>query len=95
MEARTLEQIETEIAETKAELKDVHGSETEVYARIVGYYRAVKFFNSKIKLFCSGKDFFLFQFKCLELFFKCLFFFCLTLRTFKLLAGKIAVNLTD
>ena len=45
MEARTLEQIEKEIAETKAELKDVHGSETEVYARIVGYYRAVKHWN--------------------------------------------------
>ena len=45
MEARTLEQVEKEIAETKAALKDVHGSETEVYARIVGYYRAVKHWN--------------------------------------------------
>ena len=42
MEMRTLEQVEQEIAETKAALNDVHGTETEVYARIVGYYRAVK-----------------------------------------------------
>jgi ribonucleoside-triphosphate reductase len=46
MEAkRTLAQIEQEIAETKAALEDVHGTETEVYARIVGYYRAVKHWN--------------------------------------------------
>ena len=42
---RTLEQIEQEIAETKAALNNVHGTETEVYARIVGYYRAVKHWN--------------------------------------------------
>ena len=46
MEKRTLSQIEEEIAKTKAELKDVHGTETEVYARIVGYYRAVKHWNN-------------------------------------------------
>ncbi len=45
MEKRTLAQIEQEIEETKAALKDVHGTETEVYARIVGYYRAVKHWN--------------------------------------------------
>ena len=45
METRTLEQIEQEIAETKAALQNVHGTETEVYARIVGYYRAVKHWN--------------------------------------------------
>ena len=45
MEMRTLEQIEQEITETKAALNDVHGTETEVYARIVGYYRAVKHWN--------------------------------------------------
>lgn len=45
MEKRTLSQIENEIAETKAALNDVHGTETEVYARIVGYYRAVKHWN--------------------------------------------------
>lgn len=42
---RTLEQIDKEIAETKEALKNVHGTETEVYARIVGYYRAVKHWN--------------------------------------------------
>lgn len=42
---RTLEQIDKEIAETKDALKNVHGTETEVYARIVGYYRAVKHWN--------------------------------------------------
>lgn len=46
MEKRTLAQIEQEIAETKAALADVHGTETEVYARIVGYYRAVKHWNN-------------------------------------------------
>lgn len=42
---RTLEQVEQEIAETRAALNNVHGTETEVYARIVGYYRAVKHWN--------------------------------------------------
>ncbi len=42
---RTLEEVEKEIAETQAALKDVHGTETEVYARIVGYYRAVNHWN--------------------------------------------------
>lgn len=46
MKTRTLAQIEQEIEETKAELKNVHGTETEVYARIVGYYRAVKHWNN-------------------------------------------------
>ncbi|MCQ2589340.1 MAG: hypothetical protein MJ179_02850 [Treponema sp.] len=45
MNTRTLEEVEKEIAETKAALADVHGTETEVYARIVGYYRAVKHWN--------------------------------------------------
>ena len=45
MEKRTLAQVEQEIAETQAELNNVHGTETEVYARIVGYYRAVKHWN--------------------------------------------------
>lgn len=45
MAKRTLEEIEKEIQQTKAELLDVHGTETEVYARIVGYYRAVKNWN--------------------------------------------------
>lgn len=42
---RTLADIDAEIASTKEELKNVHGSETEVYARIVGYYRAVRNWN--------------------------------------------------
>ena len=42
---RTIAEIDKEIAETKMELQDVHGTETEVYARIVGYYRAVKHWN--------------------------------------------------
>lgn len=42
---RTLEEIEQEITKTKDELQNVHGTETEVYARIVGYYRTVKNWN--------------------------------------------------
>lgn len=42
---RTITEIDQEIAETKEALKNVHGTETEVYARIVGYYRAVKNWN--------------------------------------------------
>lgn len=42
---RNLEEIEKEIAETEAALENVKGSETEVYARIVGYYRAVRNWN--------------------------------------------------
>lgn len=45
MENRTIEEIEKEIEETKNELQNVHGTETEVYARIVGYYRSVKNWN--------------------------------------------------
>ncbi len=43
--ARTLEEINAEIESVKNELNDVHGTETEVYARIVGYYRAVRNWN--------------------------------------------------
>ncbi|MBQ9238205.1 MAG: hypothetical protein IJ191_02680 [Treponema sp.] len=42
---RTLSQIDADIAATKAALKTVRGSETEVYARIVGYYRSVRNWN--------------------------------------------------
>ena len=42
---RTLAQVEAEIAAVKAQIDSVHGEETEVYARIVGYYRAVKNWN--------------------------------------------------
>lgn len=42
---RSLSQVEEEIAQIQEELKDVHGTQTEVYARIVGYYRAVRNWN--------------------------------------------------
>lgn len=42
---RTVAEVEADIATVKAELNDVHGSTTEVYARIVGYYRSVRNWN--------------------------------------------------
>lgn len=45
MSTKTLAVIDAEIAATKEALKDVHGTPTEVYARIVGYYRAVRNWN--------------------------------------------------
>lgn len=42
---RTLQEIKEEISKTQAELASVQGTETEVYARIVGYYRAVRNWN--------------------------------------------------
>ncbi len=42
---RTLAEVEAEIASVKAQLESCRGSETEVYARIVGYYRAVRNWN--------------------------------------------------
>ena len=45
MATRTLAAVDAEIAETKEALKNVRGSQTEVYARIVGYYRAVRNWN--------------------------------------------------
>ena len=42
---RTIKEIDADIEATRAALADVHGSETEVYARIVGYYRAVRNWN--------------------------------------------------
>jgi ribonucleoside-triphosphate reductase len=43
--ARTLAAIEKDIAETQQALDTVQGTETEVYARIVGYYRSLKNWN--------------------------------------------------
>ena len=37
--------IDTEIKQLEKELAEVQGTETEVYARIVGYYRPVKNWN--------------------------------------------------
>ena len=42
---RTLQEIDAEIEATKRALENVHGDETEVYARIVGYYRSVRNWN--------------------------------------------------
>ena len=42
---RTLEQVEAEIAQTREALANVKGRDTEVYARIVGYYRSVRNWN--------------------------------------------------
>ena len=42
---RTMAEIDAEIAETQQELDTVRGDETEVYARIVGYYRSVRNWN--------------------------------------------------
>ncbi|MGP1437499.1 MAG: anaerobic ribonucleoside-triphosphate reductase [Treponema sp.] len=42
---RTLEQVNADIEQVKSELANVKGSETEVYARIVGYYRSVRNWN--------------------------------------------------
>ena len=38
---RDIEKVNAEIEEVKKELENVHGTGTEVYARIVGYYRSV------------------------------------------------------
>ena len=42
---RTIAEIDAEIEETQRELDTVRGDETEVYARIVGYYRSVRNWN--------------------------------------------------
>lgn len=43
--SQKLKEIEAEIEATKKELQNARGTQTEVYARIVGYYRAVKNWN--------------------------------------------------
>jgi ribonucleoside-triphosphate reductase len=42
---RTVAEIDNEIERVKGELENVHGTTTEVYARIVGYYRSVRNWN--------------------------------------------------
>ena len=42
---RTREAIDADIVAARSELQNVHGSATEVYARIVGYYRSVRKWN--------------------------------------------------
>jgi len=38
--------IDSKIDTLKEELTNIHGTECEVYARIVGYYRSVKNWNA-------------------------------------------------
>ena len=42
----TIKEIDAEIAQVKKELEDVRGTPSEVYTRIVGYYRSVKNWNA-------------------------------------------------
>lgn len=42
---KTLETINREIEALRAELETVEGTETEIYTRIVGYYRSVRNWN--------------------------------------------------
>jgi len=42
---RTVAEIDADIAKVRHEMQDVHGTTTEVYARIVGYYRSVRNWN--------------------------------------------------
>lgn len=42
---RTIIEIDADIAKVREELADVRGRPTEVYARIVGYYRSVRNWN--------------------------------------------------
>lgn len=44
--ARTLDEVDAEIERLKKDIENVHGTECEVYARIVGYYRSVKNWNN-------------------------------------------------
>ena len=41
-----LQEVEQLIADTQAQIADVHGRSCEVYARIVGYYRSVANWNA-------------------------------------------------
>ncbi|QTQ11655.1 hypothetical protein HRI96_05210 [Treponema parvum] len=45
VKTRDLAEVDAEIKAAKEALENVHGKETEVYARIVGYYRAVRNWN--------------------------------------------------
>lgn len=45
MTTKSLATIEAEIEQTKNALENVKGTDTEVYARIVGYYRSVRNWN--------------------------------------------------
>ena len=60
--ARTVEEIDREIALVDRQIENAKGSPCEVYARIVGYYRAVSNWNKgkkeefkKRRLFVEAK----------------------------------------
>ncbi len=42
---RTVAEIDADISKVRNEMIEVHGTTTEVYARIVGYYRSVRNWN--------------------------------------------------
>jgi len=42
---RTLQEIDAELAQLRAQLESVQGTECEVYTRIVGYYRSLRNWN--------------------------------------------------
>lgn len=42
---RTIQEIDADIAQVQQDISNVHGTTTEVYARIVGYYRSVRNWN--------------------------------------------------
>lgn len=61
---RVLEEVEKELIEANKELAEVEGTKTEVYSRIVGYYRSVRNWNKgkleeygQRKLFQLGQTF--------------------------------------
>ncbi|MGP1576237.1 MAG: anaerobic ribonucleoside-triphosphate reductase [Treponema sp.] len=55
---KTLQELNEEIELLEHELETVHGSPTEVYARIVGYYRSVRNWNKgKLEEFSHRKMF--------------------------------------
>ena len=52
------EQLEAEIASLEKELDNVHGTGCEVWSRVVGYHRPVKYWNKgKREEFKERKDF--------------------------------------
>jgi len=60
---RKVAEIDADIAKVKAEMENVHGTTTEVYARIVGYYRSVRNWNpgkreeyAQRKLFVADRE---------------------------------------
>lgn len=42
---KTIEEIDAELAKLRLQLEEIHGTECEVYTRIVGYYRSLRNWN--------------------------------------------------